>query len=166
MHAWEGSHQRTKRDCAKNRNSTRMPRDRAARRRANAEWERDLERSLAAKRRLRREMYTRQKHWSEATRWVEHVELRPGSRTAVHHARVMVDETPSSRQLDLQDPEPGFDGMDLLSGAGNPDGHFIGWTPGKTRLRPLDGMAWRLEPGTDLVVQLHMQTSGTPQEPF
>ena len=100
----------------------------------------------------------------EATRWVEHVELRPGSRTAVHHARVMVDETPSSRQLDLQDPEPGFDGMDLLSGAGNPDGHFFGWTPGKTRLPPLDGMAWRLEPGTDLVVQLHMQTSGTPQE--
>jgi hypothetical protein len=100
----------------------------------------------------------------ETTRWVEHVELRPGNRTAVHHARVMVDGTPSSRQLDLQDPEPGFDGMDLLSGAGNPDGHFIGWTPGKTRLPPLDGMAWRLEPGTDLVVQLHMQTSGTPQE--
>jgi len=100
----------------------------------------------------------------EEARWVEYVELRPGSRAAVHHARMMVDETRSSRELDLQDPAPGFDGMDLLSNAGNPDGHFIGWTPGKTRLPPLDGMAWRLEPGTDLVVQLHMQTSGKPQE--
>ena len=100
----------------------------------------------------------------EETRWVEYVELRPGDRTTVHHARMMVDETESSRQLDLQDPGPGFDGMELTSNASNPDGHFIGWTPGKTRLPPLDGMAWRLEPGTDLVVQLHLRTSGEPQD--
>jgi hypothetical protein len=100
----------------------------------------------------------------EETRWVEYVELRPGNRAAVHHARMMVDESSSSRDLDGQDPEPGFDGMELASDATNPDGHFIGWTPGKTRLPPLDGMAWRLEPGTDLVVQLHMRTSGEPQE--
>ena len=100
----------------------------------------------------------------QETRWVEYVELRPGNRTAVHHARVMVDETSSSRQLDEQDLDPGFDGMELTSNATNPDGHFIGWTPGKTRLAPLDGMAWRLEPGTDLVVQLHLRTSGEPQE--
>ena len=99
----------------------------------------------------------------QETRWVEYVELRPGNRTAVHHARMMVDQTESSRQLDLQDPDPGFDGMELTSNASNPDGHFIGWTPGKRRLPPLDGMAWRLEPGTDLVVQLHLRTSGEPQ---
>lgn len=100
----------------------------------------------------------------EETRWVEYVELRPGNRTAVHHARMMVDMSSSSRELDREDSEPGFDGMELTSNATNPDGHFIGWTPGKTRLPPLDGMAWRLEPGTDLVVQLHLRTSGEPQE--
>ena len=100
----------------------------------------------------------------EETRWVEYVELRPGNRTAVHHARMMVDNSSSSRDLDGEDSEPGFDGMELTSNATNPDGHFIGWTPGKTRLPPLDGMAWRLEPGTDLVVQLHLRTSGEPQE--
>ncbi len=44
-----------------------------------------------------------------------------------------------------------------------PEGHFLGWTPGQ--LAPLvpPDMAWRLEPGTDLVVQLHMQPSGAPR---
>ncbi|NNF12605.1 MAG: hypothetical protein HKN72_05260 [Gemmatimonadetes bacterium] len=97
-------------------------------------------------------------------RWVEYVELRPGSRTAVHHARMMIDTTRSSAELAAEDPEPGFDGMDLLSSATNPPGHFIGWTPGKTRLEPLEGMAWPLEPGTDLVVQLHLRTTGEPEE--
>lgn len=98
------------------------------------------------------------------TRWVEYVELVPGSRTAVHHARMMVDTTTSSALLAEEDVEPGFDGMDLLSNATNPDGHFIGWTPGKTRLEPIPGMPWRLDPGTDLVVQLHLRTSGEPEE--
>ena len=100
----------------------------------------------------------------DETRWVEYVELRPGNRAAVHHARMMVDRTSSSRDLDAEDPSPGFDGMEVTSNATNPDGHFIGWTPGKTRLPPLDGMSWRLEPGTDLVVQLHLRTSGEAQE--
>jgi hypothetical protein len=97
-------------------------------------------------------------------RWVEYVELRPGSRSAVHHARMMVDTTSSSADLAAEDPEPGFDGMELLSNATNPDGHFIGWTPGKTRLEPLEGMAWPLDPGTDLVVQLHLRTTGRAEE--
>lgn len=96
----------------------------------------------------------------DETRWVEYVDLRPGGAHVVHHARMMIDTTSSSRDLDAEDPAPGFDGMELLSQATNPDGHFIGWTPGKTRLRPLDGMAWRLEPGTDLVVQLHLRATG------
>ncbi|MEM7417919.1 MAG: hypothetical protein AAF389_20695 [Gemmatimonadota bacterium] len=100
----------------------------------------------------------------DETKWVEYVDLRPGGAHVVHHARMMIDTTTSSRDLAAEDPTPGFDGMELLSQATNPDGHFIGWTPGKTRLRPLDGMAWRLDPGTDLVVQLHLRATG--QEEF
>lgn len=99
----------------------------------------------------------------EETVWVEYVDLRPGEKNVVHHARMMVDTTASSRELAAQDAAPGFDGMELLSNAANPDGHFIGWTPGKTRLRPIDGMAWRLDPGTDLVVQLHLRTTGSEE---
>ena len=98
------------------------------------------------------------------TRWIEYVELLPGSRNVVHHARMMVDTTSSSRDLAQGGDGSGFDGMDLSSNAVNPSGHFIGWTPGRTRLPPLDGMPWRLEPGTDLVVQLHFRTSGVEEE--
>jgi hypothetical protein len=98
------------------------------------------------------------------TRWVEYVELLPGSRNVVHHARLMVDTTSSSRELADAEDGSGFDGMDLTSNATNPSGHFIGWTPGRTRLPPLDGMPWRLDPGTDLVVQLHFQTSGVEEQ--
>ena len=98
------------------------------------------------------------------TRWVEYVELVPGGGNAVHHARMMIDTTASSRELADTDDASGFDGMELRSAASNPDGHFVGWTPGKTRLPPLDGMAWRLDPGTDLVVQLHFRASGVTEE--
>lgn len=96
-------------------------------------------------------------------RFVTTVELKPAAGSAVHHARMMIDTTRSSRALDSADVEPGFDGMELISGAGDPQGHFLGWTPGKGALPPLEDLAWRLEPGTDLVVQLHMRATGQPE---
>lgn len=94
-------------------------------------------------------------------RYVTSVELRPGDANVVHHARMMIDSTDSSAALDREDPsQPGFDGMELISNAHNPQGHFLGWTPGKGALPPLEGMAWQLDPGTDLVLQLHMRTTG------
>ena len=101
---------------------------------------------------------------NERTRYVTAVELRPKDPRLVHHARMMVDTTDSSRALDREDAEPGFDGMELRSDAGSPDGHFLGWTPGKGALPPLEGMAWELAPGTDFVVQLHMPTTGQPEQ--
>ena len=37
---------------------------------------------------------------------------------------------------------------------------FIGWTPGKSVRRNPDGMAWRLFPGDDLVLQVHAVPTG------
>jgi tetratricopeptide (TPR) repeat protein len=92
-----------------------------------------------------------------AGRYVSAVELRPGSAGAVHHANVLADTTGTARQLDLADPEPGYEGM---VGAVAPGGHFLGWTPGR-RARPLEpGMAWAIEEGTDLVLQLHLVPTG------
>jgi tetratricopeptide (TPR) repeat protein len=96
------------------------------------------------------------------TRFVRGVEFRPGNPKVVHHANILIDPTPASRQLDEQDPEPGYEGLVALSAA-YPDGHFLAWTPGQvTPLLP-KGLAWRLEPGTDLVVETHMQPSGKPE---
>jgi tetratricopeptide (TPR) repeat protein len=96
-----------------------------------------------------------------STRFVRGLEFRPGN-PVVHHANILVDRTPTSRALDQQDPEPGYEGAVALSVA-YPDGHFLSWTPGQTATMLPKGLAWRLDPGTDLVVELHMQPSGRPE---
>jgi tetratricopeptide (TPR) repeat protein len=92
-------------------------------------------------------------------RWVKAFEFRPGS-AAVHHAFVLLSRTNIAAQLDAAEPGPGFGGMDMPKGVQSPGGFFLSWQPGKT-VRPLPpGMAWKLEPGFDVVVQLHMITLG------
>ncbi len=96
------------------------------------------------------------------TKYVRGIEFHPGNPRVVHHANIRIDRTNGSRRLDDADPAPGYDGL-MARSAEYPDGHFLGWTPGQ--IAPLvDGdLAWRLDPGTDLVVQLHMQPSGKPE---
>jgi Tfp pilus assembly protein PilF len=97
----------------------------------------------------------------DAPRYVRGVEFRPGTRV-VHHANIRIDRTPTSRHLDERDPAPGYDGL-MARTAEYPDGHFLGWTPGQVAPLVPKNLGWRLEPGTDLVVQLHMQPSGKPE---
>ena len=94
-------------------------------------------------------------------RYVRGVEFHPGNARIVHHAFVKVDRTAQSRRLDAQDAEPGFSGMN--SPAEMPDGHFLGWQPGRLAAFVPEGLAWRLDPGNDLVVQAHLQPSGKPE---
>ncbi len=96
----------------------------------------------------------------DAPVYVRTADLLPGNPRVVHHARFMVDETASSRTRDAQDPSPGFDGMDAGATAGSPDGFFVGWTPGRLTDPGREDLAWRLEPGTDLVLQLHLRPTG------
>src|SRR6266851_3432268 len=94
-------------------------------------------------------------------RYVRGLEVHPGVPRAVHHANVKIDRTRSSRRLDDDDPGPGFDG-----GGGRdatfPDGHLLGWTPGQVP-EMLDDTAWRLDAGSDLVVEVHMMPTGKPE---
>jgi tetratricopeptide (TPR) repeat protein len=94
-------------------------------------------------------------------RYVRGIEFRPGN-PRVHHANIRIDRTPASRQLDEQDPAPGYDGI-ILRSAVYPDGHFLGWTPGQAAPLLPPGLAWRLQPNSDLVVQMHMVPSGKPE---
>jgi len=93
--------------------------------------------------------------------FVRGVEFQPGHAASVHHAVIGVDGTGESRRLDAADPEPGYEGM-FSDDFHSPDGHFVGWTPGRTASFDQPDMAWRLEPGTDLVVQLHMLPGESP----
>ena len=99
-----------------------------------------------------------------ATRWVKAIEIRPGNLRAVHHANVLVDRSRSARMQE-KTPGAGFPGMDLNieSDTFDPDSHFLFWKPGGTPYVEPAGMAWRADPGTDLVLNVHMQTTGKPE---
>jgi tetratricopeptide (TPR) repeat protein len=94
-----------------------------------------------------------------AARYVRAIEFHPGNPRVVHHANLGVDRTRSSRQLDLRDPDPGYAGS-MERDARYPEGQLLGWTPGQAPHAVPDGTQWRLEPGSDLVVQLHLQPTG------
>jgi hypothetical protein len=99
---------------------------------------------------------------TDRLRFVRGLEFRPGNPRVVHHANIRVDRTSGSRTLDEADPAPGYDGL-IARSADYPDGHFLGWTPGQVSPLLPKALTWRLEPHTDLVVELHMQPSGRPE---
>jgi Tfp pilus assembly protein PilF len=95
--------------------------------------------------------------------YVRGIEFHPGNARVVHHANIRVDRSPATRQLDDADPQPGYDGL-MPRSAEYPDGHFLGWTPGQVAPLVAPDLAWTLEPGSDLVVQLHLQPTGAVEE--
>ena len=99
-------------------------------------------------------------------RYVRAMELRPGDKRVVHHANVLLDRSGSARRRDARDPGPGFAGMDveLESDAFEPDSHFLFWKPGSPPVPEPDDMAWRLDRGADLVLNMHLQPSGKREE--
>jgi tetratricopeptide (TPR) repeat protein/mono/diheme cytochrome c family protein len=95
------------------------------------------------------------------TRWLKSIEIRPGQKRLVHHANVLVDRTQASRARE-KSPGSGFGGMEirLESETFDPDSHFLFWKPGTIPYIEPDGMALRLDKGTDLVLNMHLQPSG------
>jgi tetratricopeptide (TPR) repeat protein len=98
----------------------------------------------------------------DAPRFVRAIQFSPGT-PAVHHATMLVDQTGESRRRDEEDPAPGYAGA-FAPTADYPDGHFLGWAPGQ-QLPPAERqLPWRLNPGTDLVIQLHLKPTGKPED--
>ncbi len=94
--------------------------------------------------------------------WVRAVEFDPDNRAVLHHALLLVDESGGARRADDADPGVGFEAMELANGT-FPDGQFVGWAPGKTPFEGTPGIAWRIDEGTDIVLQLHLKPTGKPE---
>jgi Flp pilus assembly protein TadD len=103
---------------------------------------------------------------ASTTRFVRAMEIRPGEKRVVHHANLYIDHARSARAQEIA-PGAGFPGMDPIierTTFDPDDGHFLFWKPGTVPRIELDGLAWRLDPGNDLVLNAHLQTSGKPEQ--
>lgn len=97
------------------------------------------------------------------THYIRAMEIRPGTPQIVHHANITVDRTGSLRRQLPNDWQNGVAGMELMVDAGNkfdPDSHFLFWKPDTPALVEPAGMPWRLDPGNDLILNMHLKPSG------
>jgi tetratricopeptide (TPR) repeat protein/mono/diheme cytochrome c family protein len=100
----------------------------------------------------------------DETRWVKAIEIRPGDKQYVHHANLLVDREETSRRREAQ-PGAGFGGMEVRieSQVFDPDSHLLFWKPGTVPYTEPQGMALRLDKGTDFILNTHLQPSGKPE---
>jgi len=96
-----------------------------------------------------------------SSRFIRAIEIHPGEKRLVHHANLLVDRSQSARREE-KSPGSGFPGMELQieSESFDPDGHFLFWKPGSPPIVEPPGLALRLDPGNDLVLNAHLQPSG------
>lgn len=95
----------------------------------------------------------------KGTKYVRAFDFDPGNQKVIHHMRLRVDQSNFSRYQDQLDPEPGFDGT-MFSGDTEPDGFFLVWTPGYEATPKTANVAWTLNEGSDLVLELHLHPTG------
>lgn len=97
------------------------------------------------------------------THYIRAMEILPGTPRIVHHANVIIDRTASYRREHPSDWKDGIPGMELLVDSGNrfdPDSHFLFWKPDTPAIVEPAGMPWRLDPGNDLILNMHLKPSG------
>ena len=90
--------------------------------------------------------------------YISAIEVRPGNRKVVHHVIVHFDTTGRARELDAQDPGPGYTSF---GGVGFKSGGMIGgWAPGNFPSFLPEGIGRFMPKNADLVVQVHYHRSG------
>ena len=95
-------------------------------------------------------------------RWIRAFDLQPdaNAREAVLRASVLLDGAGAGRGRDEEDSGVGYGGS-LADHGLLPAGHVLTWSAARGVIPPVEGLAWPLPPGTDLLVQLEMQAGGT-----
>ena len=94
------------------------------------------------------------------SRYVNAIEIKPSNLQVAHHLFVRVDKSGVAKTLSGRDGKPGFDGMERVRGVKAPDGCILSWQVGKQPSREPDGVAWRLDPNSDFVIECHLQPTG------
>jgi hypothetical protein len=99
-------------------------------------------------------------HFTE-DRWVQKVEVRTSSRSAVHHAVVYIRE-PGSKWLE-EEPRANFFSVPIAKGFTTSDLLMV-YTPGNSYDEWPAGIAKRIKAGSDLVLQMHYTATGKATE--
>lgn len=99
------------------------------------------------------------------TRYVRGIEIQPGNPRVVHHCYVAIDRT---QRLHLANGET-YDSAAAMDGqfaGGNSelDSRFLTWRPGTPAYLEPEGMTWRLDRDTDLILIMHLLPSGKSEE--
>jgi len=100
------------------------------------------------------------------TKYIRAMEIKPGSPQVVHHANVLIDRTAALRRAHPDDWKQGIPGMEITVPSGDsfdPDSHFLFWKPDSLALVEPKGMPWRLDPGNDLILNMHLKPTGKPE---
>lgn len=94
--------------------------------------------------------------------WVQAMDVRPGNKKIVHHVIAFTDKKGRSEKL-LSGPRGDKKAGYLTTGGGvgfMPDGSMGGWAPGVAASKLPDDAGFLLEPGTDIILQVHYNKSG------
>lgn len=100
----------------------------------------------------------------KSARWVRAIEIRPGNPRVIHHASIILDRSGTAQKRE-QVPGAGFAGMDLTLAETtfDPDSNFLAWKPGSVPMPEPEGMAWRADPGMNLIFNVHLRPTGKPE---
>ena len=100
-----------------------------------------------------------------APRWVRAVDIRPNAaaQASIQRAQITLDDTGAGRRLQEERNAPGYPGLAPDHGR-FPPGDFLVWSGGRRTAPRADDLAWSLDPGTDLLLQLGLRAREQPIE--
>jgi Tfp pilus assembly protein PilF/mono/diheme cytochrome c family protein len=98
------------------------------------------------------------------THYVKGIEIQPGNPRIVHHCYIAIDRTQTLHIANGEVYEVGsgsaaMDGQ-FTSGNAELDSRFLTWRPGSPPYLEPEGMTWRLDKDTDLILIMHLLGSG------
>lgn len=99
-----------------------------------------------------------------APRWVRAVDIRPdaAAEAVVQRVQITLDDSGTGRRLQEEEQDaPGFAGLAPDQGR-FPPGNFLVWAGGRRAAPPAGEAAWRIDPGTDLLLQLGLRSREQP----
>ncbi|MEZ0325839.1 MAG: ascorbate-dependent monooxygenase [Fimbriimonas sp.] len=102
--------------------------------------------------------------WKEPI-WIKAMEVKPSNRRIVHHVIAFLDDKGGARRLEAanKDGQEGYTGP--AGGTGfMPSGSLGGWAPGTNAQMSPKGIAFKVDPGEEIVLQVHYHKTGKVEE--